>query len=242
MRTLVAAELIQTARVWPEVAYVFRHALTQEVAYQGQRESERQRDAESVVGPDEHASGEHQRRCREQHGQRLGMEHRGRLHHHGTDHEEDDRLLRERRLQRLAQCGNPLGGHVGRRHEQLSDREWRKRCVDEKPIVLICHQCRRISDVAKLGAPVRSIIEESLDLLVRKPVRLNRLQGAVEDARISVDLALLHGQKGVDYTRIADDHLELGAEYLVEQPSIHGRDGVRGRGADRGYPLLEIGD
>jgi tetratricopeptide (TPR) repeat protein len=42
IRALAAAELIHTARVWPEVAYVFRHALTQEVAYQGQRQSERQ--------------------------------------------------------------------------------------------------------------------------------------------------------------------------------------------------------
>ena len=42
VHALLAAELIQTARVWPEVAYVFRHALTQEVAYQDQRESQRE--------------------------------------------------------------------------------------------------------------------------------------------------------------------------------------------------------
>jgi transcriptional regulator with AAA-type ATPase domain/tetratricopeptide (TPR) repeat protein len=42
LNALLAAELIQKARVWPEVAYAFRHALTQEVAYQDQREPQRQ--------------------------------------------------------------------------------------------------------------------------------------------------------------------------------------------------------
>ena len=42
LHTLLAAELIQRARVWPEVAYVFRHALTQEVAYHDQREPQRE--------------------------------------------------------------------------------------------------------------------------------------------------------------------------------------------------------
>ena len=42
VHALLAAELIQKGRVWPEVAYVFRHALTQEVAYQDQREPLRQ--------------------------------------------------------------------------------------------------------------------------------------------------------------------------------------------------------
>jgi tetratricopeptide (TPR) repeat protein len=42
VHALLTAELIQTARVWPEVAYRFRHALTQEVAYQAQRESQRE--------------------------------------------------------------------------------------------------------------------------------------------------------------------------------------------------------
>ena len=41
VHALLAAELIQKGRVWPEVAYVFRHALTQEVAYQNQREPRR---------------------------------------------------------------------------------------------------------------------------------------------------------------------------------------------------------
>jgi transcriptional regulator with AAA-type ATPase domain/tetratricopeptide (TPR) repeat protein len=41
VHALLAAELIQKGRVWPEVAYVFRHALTQEVAYQDQREPQR---------------------------------------------------------------------------------------------------------------------------------------------------------------------------------------------------------
>ena len=42
LHALRSAELIQNARVWPEVVYVFRHALTQEVAYQDQTETERQ--------------------------------------------------------------------------------------------------------------------------------------------------------------------------------------------------------
>jgi transcriptional regulator with AAA-type ATPase domain/tetratricopeptide (TPR) repeat protein len=42
VHALLTAELIQKGRVWPEVAYVFRHALTQEVAYQDQREPQRQ--------------------------------------------------------------------------------------------------------------------------------------------------------------------------------------------------------
>ena len=42
IHALIAAELIQKGRVWPEVAYVFRHALTQDVAYQDQRELQRQ--------------------------------------------------------------------------------------------------------------------------------------------------------------------------------------------------------
>jgi transcriptional regulator with AAA-type ATPase domain/tetratricopeptide (TPR) repeat protein len=42
IHALLAAEVIQKGRVWPEVAYVFKHALTQEVAYQDQREPQRQ--------------------------------------------------------------------------------------------------------------------------------------------------------------------------------------------------------
>jgi transcriptional regulator with AAA-type ATPase domain/tetratricopeptide (TPR) repeat protein len=41
IHALIAADLIQKGRVWPEVAYVFRHALTQDVAYQDQREPQR---------------------------------------------------------------------------------------------------------------------------------------------------------------------------------------------------------
>jgi tetratricopeptide (TPR) repeat protein len=41
LRLLRSAELIQNARVWPEVVYVFKHALTHEVAYQAQSEAER---------------------------------------------------------------------------------------------------------------------------------------------------------------------------------------------------------
>lgn len=42
LRSLRSAELIHNARVWPEVVYVFKHALTHEVAYHAQPESERQ--------------------------------------------------------------------------------------------------------------------------------------------------------------------------------------------------------
>jgi transcriptional regulator with AAA-type ATPase domain/tetratricopeptide (TPR) repeat protein len=41
LRSLRSAELIHNARVWPEVVYVFKHALTQEVAYNAQAETER---------------------------------------------------------------------------------------------------------------------------------------------------------------------------------------------------------
>ena len=42
IRALRSTELIHNARVWPEVVYTFRHALTQEVAYNAQTEAERQ--------------------------------------------------------------------------------------------------------------------------------------------------------------------------------------------------------
>jgi transcriptional regulator with AAA-type ATPase domain/tetratricopeptide (TPR) repeat protein len=41
LRSLRAAELIHNARVWPDVIYGFKHALTHEVAYHAQPESER---------------------------------------------------------------------------------------------------------------------------------------------------------------------------------------------------------
>jgi transcriptional regulator with AAA-type ATPase domain/tetratricopeptide (TPR) repeat protein len=41
LRSLRSAELIHNARVWPEVVYAFKHALTHEVAYQAQTETER---------------------------------------------------------------------------------------------------------------------------------------------------------------------------------------------------------
>jgi tetratricopeptide (TPR) repeat protein len=41
LRSLRSAELIHNARVWPEVIYAFKHALTHEVAYQAQTETER---------------------------------------------------------------------------------------------------------------------------------------------------------------------------------------------------------
>ena len=42
IRALRSAELIYNARVWPDVVYAFKHALTQEVAYDAQPEIERQ--------------------------------------------------------------------------------------------------------------------------------------------------------------------------------------------------------
>ena len=42
IRALRSAELIYNARVWPDVVYAFKHALTQEVAYDAQPETERQ--------------------------------------------------------------------------------------------------------------------------------------------------------------------------------------------------------
>jgi transcriptional regulator with AAA-type ATPase domain/tetratricopeptide (TPR) repeat protein len=41
LRTLRSAELIYNARVWPEAVHAFRHALTQEVAYDAQPDAER---------------------------------------------------------------------------------------------------------------------------------------------------------------------------------------------------------
>jgi transcriptional regulator with AAA-type ATPase domain/tetratricopeptide (TPR) repeat protein len=41
LRTLRAAELIYNARVWPEAVHAFKHALTQEVAYDAQSDRER---------------------------------------------------------------------------------------------------------------------------------------------------------------------------------------------------------
>jgi predicted ATPase len=41
LRLLRSAELIHNARVWPEVVYVFKHALTHEVAYNAQTETDR---------------------------------------------------------------------------------------------------------------------------------------------------------------------------------------------------------
>ena len=41
LRSLRSAELIHTARVWPEPVYSFKHALTQEVAYEAQTPAER---------------------------------------------------------------------------------------------------------------------------------------------------------------------------------------------------------
>lgn len=42
LRALRSAELIHNARVWPEVVYAFKHALTHEVAYHAQPETERE--------------------------------------------------------------------------------------------------------------------------------------------------------------------------------------------------------
>jgi tetratricopeptide (TPR) repeat protein len=42
LASLRSAELIHNARVWPEVVYAFKHALTHEVAYHAQSETERQ--------------------------------------------------------------------------------------------------------------------------------------------------------------------------------------------------------
>jgi transcriptional regulator with AAA-type ATPase domain/tetratricopeptide (TPR) repeat protein len=41
LRALRSSELIHNARIWPEVVYTFKHALTHEVAYQAQPEGER---------------------------------------------------------------------------------------------------------------------------------------------------------------------------------------------------------
>jgi transcriptional regulator with AAA-type ATPase domain/tetratricopeptide (TPR) repeat protein len=81
LRALRAAELIQTARVWPEEIYVFKHALTHEVAYQAQPERERQSQHGRIGEAIEQAYGD-----------RLA-EHFGVLAHHFTQAQRWDKAL-----------------------------------------------------------------------------------------------------------------------------------------------------
>jgi tetratricopeptide (TPR) repeat protein len=81
LRSLRAAELIHNARLWPEVVYAFKHALTHEVAYDAQDEAGRRA---------EHARiGE---AVEQVYGDRLS-EHFGVLAHHFTQAQRWDKAL-----------------------------------------------------------------------------------------------------------------------------------------------------
>jgi len=81
IRALRSAELIHNARVWPEVIYAFRHALTQEVAYNTQTEAERQAQHARIGEAVEHVYAD-----------RLS-EHFGVLAHHFTRAQRWDKAL-----------------------------------------------------------------------------------------------------------------------------------------------------
>jgi tetratricopeptide (TPR) repeat protein len=81
IRALRSAELIHNARVWPEVIYAFRHALTQEVAYNAQTDTERQAQHARIGEAVEHVYAD-----------RLS-EHFGVLAHHFTRAQRWDKAL-----------------------------------------------------------------------------------------------------------------------------------------------------
>ena len=81
IRALRAADLIQSVRVWPEAVDVFKHALTQEVAYHAQEESQRQA-LHARIGE----------AIEQLHADRLS-EHLGVLAHHFTRGERWDKAL-----------------------------------------------------------------------------------------------------------------------------------------------------
>jgi transcriptional regulator with AAA-type ATPase domain/tetratricopeptide (TPR) repeat protein len=81
VRVLRSAELIYNARVWPEVVYAFKHALTQEAAYNAQPEAER-RTQHARIGEAVEAA----------YADRLS-EHLGVLAHHFTQAERWDKAL-----------------------------------------------------------------------------------------------------------------------------------------------------
>ena len=81
IRALKSAELIHNARVWPEVVYVFKHALTHDVAYHAQTEIERRSQHACIGEAVEHVFAD-----------RLS-EHFGVLAHHFTQAQRWDKAL-----------------------------------------------------------------------------------------------------------------------------------------------------
>jgi transcriptional regulator with AAA-type ATPase domain/tetratricopeptide (TPR) repeat protein len=81
IRLLRSAELIHNARVWPEVVYAFKHALTHEVAYNAQGEAERRAEHARIGQAVEHVYAD-----------RLS-EHFGVLAHHFTQAQRWDKAL-----------------------------------------------------------------------------------------------------------------------------------------------------
>ncbi len=81
LRSLRAAELIHNARVWPDVIYGFKHALTHEVAYHAQPEGERRKQHARIGEAIEQVYGD---RLSEQYGV---------LTHHFTQAERWDKSL-----------------------------------------------------------------------------------------------------------------------------------------------------
>jgi transcriptional regulator with AAA-type ATPase domain/tetratricopeptide (TPR) repeat protein len=81
LRSLRSAELIHSARVWPEEVYVFKHALTHEVAYQAQSETERRAEHARIGEAVEHVYADRQ------------SEYLGVLAHHFTQAQRWDKSL-----------------------------------------------------------------------------------------------------------------------------------------------------
>jgi len=73
---------------------------------------------------------------------------------------------------------------------------------------------------------LRAHLHEQIDLALRDPCGTRRHEAVVERARITVDLAALHGEQRVVLARVADDQLHLEAKRLVHEARVKARRGI----------------
>ena len=103
-------------------------------------------------------------------------------------------------------------------HLRAAGRSWRTRMIS--------------GTSCSSGLSVEIELHREMHLLLRDPVRLQRLQARPRPARAGVDLAALERERDLGGARIAADQPELDAERVLQQRRVDVGIGARALAAD----------
>ena len=153
----------------------------------------------------------------------------------------EELLVLHRGHERLAQGVGAILGHAGRRHIGTSHHLPAEDQPQDLPLLVVARQVHHQRHVRQVGVLGERELHQQVEALVAHPVLMRGLDGRPWEAATAEHLAALHRDVDLGAAGIAGDHLELGAEHVVEDRGE--LIGVVGgaAGADDELALLHVG-